>query len=456
VETLSGQPLPGRPSSPAASGSELVLESRARSLQQLADREFRLSAGVAVSFLAAAAALAWLPASRPFSAGIFVLLAALYTLACQVEFEIGTGRAVPTQLVFVPMLFLLPPWAAALCVASGLVAAGVVECVRTGASASRVLVMLGSSWHSIGPAVVLGVLAAGEPPEWGNWWIYVLALAAQFGIDLASSVLPEWLGLGVRPRQVVRYLGWVYIVDAALAPAALFAAFAADHNGAWPVLLCLPLIGLFGFFARERRARIEQEVELSTAYRGTALLLGDVIEGEDAYTGAHSREVVELVVRVAAELGLSPRDRRLAEFAALLHDVGKVRIPTEIIQKPGKLTPEEWAIMKTHTLEGEQMLGRIGGFLAEVGTIVRSCHERFDGRGYPDGLAGDDIPLVARIVCCCDAFNAMTTDRPYRRALPLDEAIAEVRRSTPGHFDPQVVDALLQTVEPEQRLKLAA
>jgi HD-GYP domain-containing protein (c-di-GMP phosphodiesterase class II) len=424
-------------------------------MKQLAAREFRLSIAVAVSFLAATAALTWLPAGRHFSAGIFVLLAAAYALACQVEFEVGTGRAVPTQLVFVPMLFLLPAWAAPLCVAAGLVTSGVVECIRTRASATRLLVVLGSSWHSIGAAAVIGGLAAGVAPRWTDWWIYLLALAAQFGVDLASSVLPEWFALGVRPREVLGYLAWVYVVDGALAPIGLFAACAAAGT-AWPVLLCLPLIGLFGFFARERRARIDQEVELSTAYRGTALLLGDVIEGEDAYTGAHSREVVELVVRVSDELGLSQRDRRLAEFTALLHDVGKVRIPTEIIQKPGKLTPEEWAIMQTHTIEGEDMLGRIGGFLGEVGKLVRSCHERFDGGGYPDGLAGEDIPLVARIVCCCDAYNAMTTDRPYRAALPTYEAIAEVRRSTPGQFDPQVVDALLRAVESEQQQALAA
>ena len=161
-------------------------------------------------------------------------------------------------------------------------------------------------------------------------------------------------------------------------------------------------------------ARIDHALELSHAYRGTALLLGDVVEADDSYTGSHSRDVVSLSVAVADELRLDARARRDAEFVALLHDVGKIRIPNEIINKPGPLTPEERALVETHTIIGEEMLDKVGGVLGKVGHLVRSCHERYDGGGYPDGLAGERIPLVARIVCCCDAYNAITTDRPYR------------------------------------------
>ena len=138
----------------------------------------------------------------------------------------------------------------------------------------------------------------------------------------------------------------------------------------------------------------------------------------------HSRDVVDLVLAVCDELKLSSGDRRDAEFVALLHDVGKIRIPSEIINKPGPLDAEERAIIETHTIEGEEMLERVGGLLGDVGRLVRSCHEHWDGNGYPDGLAGEAIPLVARIVCACDAFSAMTTDRPYRAAR------TEARRST--------------------------
>jgi len=156
--------------------------------------------------------------------------------------------------------------------------------------------------------------------------------------------------------------------------------------------------------------------------------------------------VVDLTLAVVSELGLSSRERRDAEFAALLHDVGKVRVPNEIINKPGPLTAEERAVIDRHTIEGERMLHKVGGLLGEIGRIVRSCHERYDGSGYPDGLAGEAIPLPARIVACCDAFNAMTSDRSYRKALPLDDALAELRRGRGSQFDPRVVDALVGVV----------
>jgi HD-GYP domain-containing protein (c-di-GMP phosphodiesterase class II) len=199
-------------------------------------------------------------------------------------------------------------------------------------------------------------------------------------------------------------------------------------------------------FARERRVRIDHELELRDAYRGTAFLLGDVVEADDGYTGEHSRDVVELTLAVVGELGLSERDRRDAEFAALLHDVGKLRIPNEIINKSGPLNPEEWEVVKRHTIEGERLLHRVGGLLGEIGKIIRSCHERHDGSGYPDGLAGDEIPRVARIVACCDAYNAMTTDRSYRKALPQADAVAELRRGSGTQFDPAVVEALIAAV----------
>jgi putative nucleotidyltransferase with HDIG domain len=185
---------------------------------------------------------------------------------------------------------------------------------------------------------------------------------------------------------------------------------------------------------------------LGQAYRGTALLLGDVVEADDAYTGSHSRHVVDLVLGVCDELGLSPRDRRHAEFAALLHDVGKIRIPAEIINKPGPLDDEERALIETHTIEGERMLEKVGGVLGEIGHIVRSCHERWDGAGYPDHLSGTQIPQVARIVCCCDAFSAMTTDRPYRKARSIGDALEELRRCAGSQFDPDVVAALERVV----------
>jgi HD-GYP domain-containing protein (c-di-GMP phosphodiesterase class II) len=157
---------------------------------------------------------------------------------------------------------------------------------------------------------------------------------------------------------------------------------------------------------------------------------------------------VELSLKVADRMGLDERRRRNVEFGALLHDVGKVAIPNEIINKPGPLNDAEWEVMRTHTLAGQRMLDRVGGSMREVGLIVRGSHERYDGGGYPDGLAGEEIPLEARIITACDAYNAMTTTRPYRKALPIATAAAELVRCAGTQFDPAVVEALLGIVGP--------
>src|SRR5204862_2056867 len=179
------------------------------------------------------------------------------------------------------------------------------------------------------------------------------------------------LGRGVSPLSLLRFMVWIWAVDLALTPIALLAALGSRPHPRL-VVFTLPLIGLLAYFARERQVRIDHALELGHAYRGTALLLGDVVEADDAYTGSHSRDVVELVLGVADELGLPPSERRRAEFAALLHDVGKVRIPGAIINKPGPLTPDERAVIETHTIEGPRMLEQVGGLLGEVGRIVRS------------------------------------------------------------------------------------
>jgi HD-GYP domain-containing protein (c-di-GMP phosphodiesterase class II) len=319
------------------------------------------------------------------------------------------------------------------------------ECARGSLHLERVFMRLVNCWHALGPALVLAL--AGEPgPNLRHWPLYLVALGSQFALDYGSAALREWTALGVPPKVQFRAMGWVYMIDGALGTIGLAVAFAAADSP-YGIVLAVPLVGLLSVFARERRVRIDHELELRDAYRGTAFLLGDVVEADDDYTGEHSRDVVELTLSVVDEMGLSERDRRDAEFAALLHDVGKLRIPNEIINKPGKLTPEEWELVKQHTIEGERLLHRVGGLLGEIGKIVRSCHERHDGSGYPDGLAGEEIPLVARIVACCDAWNAMTTDRSYRKALPRSHALAEVRRGSGTQFHPDVVDALVSVVE---------
>jgi HD-GYP domain-containing protein (c-di-GMP phosphodiesterase class II) len=298
--------------------------------------------------------------------------------------------------------------------------------------------------------VLVIALAGGLPLRWSAWPVYLAALAAQFAADLVSAALPGRIAHGLALRTVAGFMRWIWTADAALAPIGLAVAFATEAH-TWLAVLVLPLVLLLRVFARERQRRIDHALELSDAYRGTAFLLGDVVEADDAYTGSHSRHVVDLVLGVCDELVLGDGAKRDAEFVALLHDVGKIKIPASIIGKPGPLDAAERAVIETHTIEGQRMLERVGGLLAHVGRIVRSCHEHWDGRGYPDGLSGSSIPLVARIVCACDAFSAMTTDRPYRRALSREAALAELQRCSGTQFDPAVVDALLRVAAPAQR-----
>jgi len=442
VRMSTAAPLPSRSVLLDPEEQRVIEEQRARRLSRLARRELLSIFVFAGGFVVVAVALAFLlPSDRSPALPAVLLLIVAYAAAFRLDFEVGGGSAVPTELILVPMLFVLPIGLVPLAVAAGIVLASLEDCARGSLRLGRVPIRVVNAWHAVGPALVLG-LAGERGPSLSDWPLYVLALAFQFGVDAISTAGREWLALGVRPAVQLRAMLWVYAIDAGLAPVGLAVAFA-SQDSPYGVVLALPLVGLLSVFARERRVRIDHELELRDAYRGTAFLLGDVVEADDEYTGVHSRDVVELTMKVVDELALSTRERRDAEFAALLHDVGKVRVPNAIINKAGPLDDEERAVMERHTIEGERLLLRVGGLLGEIGRIVRSCHERWDGKGYPDGLAGEQIPLIARIVSCCDAYNAMTSDRSYRKALPVEVAVEELRSCSGTQFDPRVVDALV-------------
>jgi putative nucleotidyltransferase with HDIG domain len=414
---------------------------------QSLDRHERLVEWLfAIAFLATAAAMALvLDAERSLSVGTALALVAAYAVVSRVRFSDGAGYTVPTQLVFVPMLFLLPAPLVPLFVAAGTLLGNLPDYARGKTKPERIVLSLGDSWHAVPPALVL-VLAGAETLAPEHWPVYVIALASQFAGDFVTSTAREWIAVGASPRIQMRLLAWVYVVDLLLTPIGLLAALAANEMP-YAFLLVLPLAALLAIFSQERAARLRHAVDLSRAYHGTALLLVDLIEADHEYTGSHTRSVVALSLAVASELRMDEGDRQKAELGALLHDVGKIAIPNEIINKPGPLSPDEWTIVKTHTIEGQVMLDRVGGLLREIGLVVRSSHERWDGQGYPDGLAGDEIPPSALVVSCCDAYNAMTTTRSYRPAMSVAEATAELRANAGTQFSPAVVEALVQVIE---------
>jgi len=188
--------------------------------------------------------------------------------------------------------------------------------------------------------------------------------------------------------------------------------------------------------------RCQLVAELEDAFLTTVGVISDAVELQDSYTASHANEVAVLAVRVGERLGLEGAELDRLRYGALLHDVGKIGIPAEILRKPGPLTDEERGRMDEHTAIGARMLERIP-FLAPVAPLVRSAHERYDGGGYPDGLAGDEIPRGAMVISTCDAFHAMTSDRSYRRAMGLAAAEAELRAHSGTQFEPSVVEALL-------------
>ena len=189
------------------------------------------------------------------------------------------------------------------------------------------------------------------------------------------------------------------------------------------------------------RAERRRSDELQASYVATVRALTNAVEARDAYTGKHAERVaaygLELARRLAPALAAEPQ----TEFGFLLHDIGKVAIPDGILHKAGDLTPEEEALMRRHPVIGAEIVSHVE-FLADAELIVRHHHERFDGGGYPDGLAGADIPLAARIFAVADALDAMTTDRPYRPGAAFSEARREIAAGAGHQFDPEVVAVL--------------
>jgi diguanylate cyclase (GGDEF)-like protein len=208
-------------------------------------------------------------------------------------------------------------------------------------------------------------------------------------------------------------------------------------------------LALLGGLAQQAKLAIANASSyegLERTFVSTVEALANALEANDEYTSTHARWITDLSLRVGRELGLDERALKCLELGALLHDIGKIGIPSDVLSKPGRLTAAERKIVQTHPELGERIIAPIDR-LQVVRPIVRHCHERWDGRGYPDGIAGEAIPLESRIIFVCDAYHAMTTDRPYRRALTHREAVRRLNEAAGSQFDPHVVEVALRVLE---------
>ncbi|MBI5310858.1 MAG: HD domain-containing protein, partial [Actinobacteria bacterium] len=281
-----------------------------------------------------------------------------------------------------------------------------------------------------------------------NWLAKVYFLGASWFVMFAIHFDNPYLLVGLFPEMmafadIYWYRRSALVVHQGLLIAAFIGAAAVIGGEAATALtlIALPLMISGGLVAGSISHRFIHSLLERQQFQSAVRSLLEALHARDGYTGDHSKETLAMTMAVAHELELEADVREQLADTALLHDIGKIGIPNSILQKPGKLTDDEWVTMKRHPEIGEQILRDMPGF-EEVANAVRHEHERWDGGGYPDGVAGEQIPLISRIVLACDAYHAMTSDRPYRAAMSEDEALAELRRNSGTQFDPRVVVAL--------------
>jgi hypothetical protein len=265
--------------------------------------------------------------------------------------------------------------------------------------------------------------------------LVVAAYAVVHGIGpaLVSSLIgavlvPLVAQSGVRPNPTDFVYAFIYLFGTGLLP--------------WTA----------GRLARRRAVALSAQLDQTqAAEREAVFVLARAAEAKDHVTGEHVKEVADLAERLALRVGYGTQAAADLRFAAMLHDVGKLHLPDRVLQKPGPLTPDEWELVKQHTVWGEKILGSTDGFeLAR--RVARSHHENFDGSGYPDGLHGTGIPLDARIVRLVDVLDAMRQERPYKPAWPLERCLEEIARGAGTQFDPELAMELLRMVEPSAAL----
>lgn len=230
---------------------------------------------------------------------------------------------------------------------------------------------------------------------------------------------------------------WTSVDLLALGPLGFLLALVYIQIGPWAVFICLAPIIL-------ARYSFKLYTDLRQSYRNSITALSAALDASDPYTHGHSNRVAENAEKVARQMGLSEGKIEKVKFAGQLHDIGKIGLDVQILNKPGSLSNRDWEEMKKHPAKGAEI---VKGLKPPIYEIVMAHQEHYDGAGYPAKLKGDQIPVEARIIHACDAFEAMTSDRPYRSALPVSRAIEELKKEAGKQFDPKVVEAFLKLME---------
>ncbi len=279
-----------------------------------------------------------------------------------------------------------------------------------------------------------------------NSLVVSVALSMSSGASLASVWRNNtlWvLGYDLGASAISLLVAWVYIrFDAATVQGRVFF-----------LLVLLPIVALRHIYVKINTLQgLYDQLDaahdkLEVSLREQLEMMVRSIEARDPYTSGHSRRVAALSRAIGTDIGLSGEELAAVENAALLHDVGKIHAEfAPLLQKDGRLTQEEWDVMKTHAEKSAELVRLFSRFRGGIENSVRSHHERWDGKGYPDGLVGGDIPLGARIIMISDTIDAMTTDRPYRKALAFDKVVAELNKYRSSQFDPSLVDVTVSSV----------
>jgi putative nucleotidyltransferase with HDIG domain len=281
------------------------------------------------------------------------------------------------------------------------------------------------------------------------------------GLDASFAALTLRVRKTGNPAELLRtHLPLVFLAVPFYAPIVAVLAFAYKDVSPWTLpLFFIPALAaqrLFGLYQQERelaRSLAEANVRLGRALVSFARALVKTLDARDEYTAGHSAAVAIYARDIARRLGLAEDQQQLAHLCGLVHDIGKIGLPPGLLEKPGALTLEERRLMQQHSAIGESILSQVEDY-AEIAKIVRHHHERIDGMGYPDGIGGDEIPLISKIISVADAYNAMTSDRPYRDAMPSRVARMRLAQGIEGQFDTTVVaafEAVLAGADEEYR-----